>query len=189
MHHFSAGGLYDGLILLVDDETRSYWNHVTGEAVHGPLVGERLATWNLDYTTAGAALVADPTLSLSRSGRGLVARLMGFMHRRKIGTAGFLPPGFRSTMGAEDKRLTPMTQGLGVMFEREQRFYPVAALTGGAVTEFVGSRQLRVALGEVDRVPRAVWQDDGTSPRQLFTRWYGFSFTFHGCSIHGEPKP
>ena len=25
LHHFSAGGLCDGLVLLIDDETRTYW--------------------------------------------------------------------------------------------------------------------------------------------------------------------
>ncbi len=25
VHHFSAGGLYDGLVLLIDDETGTYW--------------------------------------------------------------------------------------------------------------------------------------------------------------------
>jgi hypothetical protein len=25
VHHFSAGGLYDGVVLLIDDETRTYW--------------------------------------------------------------------------------------------------------------------------------------------------------------------
>jgi len=39
VHHFSAGGLYNGLVLLIDDETRTYWDHITGEAVHGPLSG------------------------------------------------------------------------------------------------------------------------------------------------------
>lgn len=183
VHHFSAGGLYDGLILLVDDETRTYWNHITGEALHGPLRGARLDTWNLEYTTVEAALATDSALTISRPRGGFLATLMGILHRKQIDTRGFLPPGFRKTMGKEDTRLPTMAQGLGVMLPRTNRFYPVAALKNGPIVDSIADRRLRVALRDSDRVPFATWEDDGTRPPQLFTRWYGFSYTFPGCSI------
>ena len=45
LFHFSAGGLFNGLVLLIDDETRTYWDHITGEAVHGPRTGAQPSVW------------------------------------------------------------------------------------------------------------------------------------------------
>jgi hypothetical protein len=39
VHHFENRGLYDGLSTLWDEETGSIWNHISGEAVYGPLLG------------------------------------------------------------------------------------------------------------------------------------------------------
>ena len=56
MHRFAVGGMVNGLALLWDYETGSYWDHVTGEALHGPLKGERLKVWGIEVTTVAAAL-------------------------------------------------------------------------------------------------------------------------------------
>lgn len=188
LHHFSASGLFDGLVLLIDDETETYWDHITGEAVHGPLRGKRLEFWNISITTVAAALSADPEVSLSRSiqptWRG---RLFGFFNRHKIDSSGFMPPHFFRTMGAPDKRLPRMSQGLGVVVDEEARFYPLEILDAGTVTDDWNGRTLEVARGE-DRVPFAEWED-GARPFQLFTRWYGFSYTFPGCAIVERSVP
>ena len=35
-HTFAEHGLYDGLFLMRDEETGTFWDHLTGEAVYGP---------------------------------------------------------------------------------------------------------------------------------------------------------
>ena len=180
--HLSAGGLYNGLVLLIDDETRTYWDHITGEAVHGPRKGAQLPVWGLDLTTVEAALVAEPELLVAVSKQGLFARVFGRLGGTRIRKRGFFPPGFRATMGERDERLGEQTSGLGVVVDGEARFYPVAALRAGAVTDDWPRGALTVALGDVDRVPFAVWAD-ATHPFQLFTRWYGFSFTYPDCGL------
>ena len=35
MHHFVNSGLYDALFIMEDEETKTLWNHVTGEALYG----------------------------------------------------------------------------------------------------------------------------------------------------------
>lgn len=40
--HFQRRGSYDGLLLISDRETQSYWQHITGVALHGPSVGQQL---------------------------------------------------------------------------------------------------------------------------------------------------
>jgi hypothetical protein len=40
--HFQRRGSYDGLLLIWDEETGSYWQHITGECLHGASVGQQL---------------------------------------------------------------------------------------------------------------------------------------------------
>ena len=178
VHHFSAGGLYNGLVLLVDDETGSYWDHITGRAVHGPLAGARLDTWGIELDTAAAV---DPQIRLMRSGR---HRVLGWLMSagRGIWTALGRPlPRFPATMAAVDPRLPQMTMGLGVV-AGEARFYPVKAIRGGVGDDWDG-RRLRVSLDPGSRLPRAAWEDDGARPLQLFSRWYGFVLTYPNCAL------
>lgn len=184
VHHFSAGGLFNGLVLLIDDETRTYWDHITGEAVHGPLKGRVLETWPLHHTTAAAARVAYPQARLHRiPPRTMIGRLMRAMHGRSLDKKGFIPPPFRLTMEKVDPRLHERTNGLGVVVEGRARFYPMSSLP---VEEQWCGRPIQVALGALDGAPRAIWTDDGSLPMQLLSRWYGFVLTFPGCEIGGE---
>ena len=84
-------GLYNGLVLLIDDETHTYWDHITGEAVHGPRRGERLEAWNLPLTTGERALADEPWLRLARSRPGFFARLFGRMHMTRLFGRGLIP--------------------------------------------------------------------------------------------------
>ena len=132
IHHFSAGGLYNGLVLLIDDETLTYWDHMTGEALHGPLAGRVLPRWSLQHTTVGAALENDPSLQVLRPRpASLVALLMRWLHRSTIGKKGFLPPGFRKTMAEVDPRMPEMEQGLGVMSDGQARFFATRDIGDG----------------------------------------------------------
>lgn len=98
-HHFSAGGLYDGLVLLIDDETESYWDHITGEAVHGPLAGRKLEIWPLEYTTAGSA---DPELPIAKVPLMSPVAVAMRLATRKTGASGTFPPMFKGTMAPVD---------------------------------------------------------------------------------------
>ena len=181
LHHFSAGGLFNGLVLLIDDETKTYWDHITGEAVHGPLKGKCLDAWPVDMTTVAAALETDPEITLARRPVHGFARFFGFLHRNAFRHGGFLPPRFRGTMGPEDKRLERMTHGLGVVVGDEARFFPMEDIQGGISLDW-GGRRMELTIRGQNKVPAAAWED-GERPFQLFTRWYGFSYTYPGCAI------
>ena len=181
MHHFSAGGLYNGLVLLIDDETGTYWDHITGVAVHGPLAGARLETWGIELETAQAAAAEDPGIRLLRSRRHRALGWLMSMGRGIWGVLGRPPPRFPATMAAVDPRLGQMTMGLGVV-AGEARFYPVKKI-GKGVSDGWDGRRLRLTLGPSGRIPRAVWEDDGARPFQLFSRWYGFVLTFPNCAL------
>ena len=184
MHHFSAGGLYNGLVLLIDDETLTYWDHITGRAVHGALAGAQLDAWPAMMTTVAGALERDPDVQLSRSRPSLVKRILGHVMARIQPYIKF-PPGFRKTMGEPDDRLPEWTRGLGVVEDGSARYYPVESI-GDGIEDPWGDRILTVGIGATDHVPFARWED-GVRPMQLFSRWYGFSFTFVDCRIYGDP--
>jgi hypothetical protein len=188
LHHYSAGGLYDGLVLLIDDETRTYWDHITGEALHGPLRGKQLAMWPIHMATVASELAAHPDTAYARSNAGLLGRAFGSFVGGVLGGGilgkGRLPPGFTGTMGAPDTRREAMEHGLGVVVGERARYYPMTAARQGLIDDWDG-RSLRVATGP-DGIPCATWEDEGDLPVQLFTRWYGFSFTFPGCEVYSS---
>jgi hypothetical protein len=177
--HLSAGGLYDGLVLLLDKETKTYWNHITGEAVHGPMAGKRLEMWGIEITTVRDTQERYPGLLLLRSKLGLGGRIMSFMARNVM--KGMFPPRFRGTMGLADTRLEEMTMGLGVITHTTKRFYPLEHVREG-VEDTIDGRMVRISVDKGTGVPSAVGHD-GIKPIQLFTRWYGFSYTYPHCDI------
>jgi len=181
LHHYSAGGLYNGLVLLIDDETKTYWDHVTGEAVHGPLAesGAKMPMWGIEMTNVETALQREPDLPVCLSKPGLIGLLMGWF---SCLIDGRLPPGFRKTMAPTDNRLPEMGIGLGVVTDETQRFYPMSAIRP-ELYDAIDGRAIHLSIGP-DSVPSAIWTDDETRPTQLFSRWYGFSLTYPKCEVH-----
>ena len=226
---FGARGLYDGLALLGDDTTGSYWNHITGECVYGELQGYQLefSDHNLLYTTVRASLQSHPHAHLAYSQQGLRQEVRTqFMNKasglaRRVVGKRFLPPHFVGTLGdAEDSRLGRHIEGLGVWSETTQQYYPldtIQAQEDGILNTFDG-RCLFVYYHADAKAPDAVFIEtksvrrDGDTfvfdngdrlqngiltnaegetqpierPQQMFSRWYGFSYTFPGCEIYGR---
>jgi len=181
-HHFSAGGLYNGLVLLIDDETRSYWDHITGTCVHGPMSGHRMPVWNVQLTTVAHALEGMPDLLLLLSRQSLSARLISWFLNLPFART-IIPPGFRKTMGPPDNRLDEMQMGLGLISGNAQRFYPLTRIGFGIEDNWLG-QPVHIRLNPTDGIPDARFPDQ-SRPLQLFTRWYGFSYTFPQSEIYG----
>ncbi len=181
LHHFSAGGLYNGLILLIDDETKTYWDHVTGEAVHGPMLGAKMPMWGIEMTNVETALLREPNLPVYLSRPSWVGVLMGWVSPY---IEGRLPPGFRKTMVPVDSRLPEMEIGLGVVTDQIQRFYPLSTIRQ-QLEDTLDGRTIHLSIGP-DSIPSAVWDDDKTRLTQLFSRWYGFSLTYPECEVYGS---
>ncbi len=87
-------------------------------------------------------------------------------------------------MGEKDTRLPEFTQGLGVVVDEQACFYVMNEI-GDSIQDDWGGRVLSVKRNPIDSVPFAEWED-GSRPFQLFSRWYGFAFTFPGCAIYGH---
>lgn len=191
MHHFHAGGLYNGLILLRDEETGSYWDHITGEAVHGPLKGTQLEVWGVQMAEAETALkeMGDiPFMTVRPKWYQLRAWFFYLIFYRlyrgsTLNWKGFYPPGFQKTMQKVDDRLPEMVTGLGLFEGKTAKFYPYSQLSEEPIKDHFNGLEVEVALSKEDRVPFAILASDGSRPTQLFSRWYGFSLTFPDTEI------
>ena len=213
VHHFEWAGLDNGVSLLRDFETETIWHHITGEALAGPLQGERLSMYNLLQTTVEGALAAYPDLAVAISDRPIVRHEKSLIDRVP-GLGGMI----RRTMAREDDRRPQMEIGLGVWNDDEQRYYPmdeVREADGLLIDEFGGKRIVvyvdprSSALASLftdaeiaEWNGKAIQFSDGSSiregalydesgervnaerPRQLFTRWYGFALTFPNTTIY-----
>lgn len=143
-YRFLLRGLYDGVSFLMDRETGSYWNHITGRAMHGPLAGAKLPVANLLHMSVGQAQAAYPEVQVAISDRPIRGEQSRFWPlARKIPA---LPERFRSTMAGEDTRRPTMDVGLGVWSDATARFYPLeyVAESQDAVFDELDGRRLLV---------------------------------------------
>jgi hypothetical protein len=187
--HFGAIGLTNGLAVLADRETRTHWDHITGEAVAGPLAGNQLDVWPTHMTTVAAALIDYPntTISFSES-RGLWWKLAQRLYPHFIHENVWLPGFFYASISEPiDSRLDKQAQGLGVVVGKKAKYYPMNRIHANEIQDDWLNRILRIERGATDGVPHATWQDTGAEPMQLLSRWYGFSFTYPQCEIY-EPQ-
>ncbi len=148
VHWFAEHGLYNGLFLMRDEESGTFWDHMTGEAVYGPLVGSALEVSSLRQTTVAQVLGQDSGALVALSDRamrtdeqmslgGLLSRIRGGLNRM-----------FSSTVKQEDDRRPTMDLGMGVWDGEEARYYPYDRITGNgnAVLDDFAGRQVVVYL-------------------------------------------
>lgn len=186
VHHFGAIGFSNGLAVLADRETRTRWDHITGEAFTGPLAGMRLDVWSVQMTTVAAARAAYPSLEVSLSGyRSFQKKLAQWMYPGFIHGRVLFPWFFYAGLSEPiDPRLDKLTQGLGVIVGGQAKFYPLGSIAEGGINDDWQGRILQITCGSLDGVPHARWAGMDEQPMQLLTRWYGFSFTYPNCEIY-----
>ena len=172
LHHFTNAGLYDGLFTLYDAETHTLWNHLTGEAEYGPMVGRTLGPpGNQLQMNVKQALEEDPKTEIAISDR------VYFAGGKQFGTAGAVGRGgggqgrggpnpdavmtdrFRGTLGAEDQRRPRMELGLGVWNNTTRRYYPVARIRerGGAFLDRLDGRAVLIYIDQESNTPAALF--------------------------------
>jgi len=184
MHHFDNVGLYDALFVMQDRETKTLWNHITGEAEYGPLVGRTLGPLtNLLQMNVQQALQMDPKMQIAISDRAY------FAGGKQFGTAAGFGPGrgtgpargargrsggprpapgnpnaqlsqmFVDTLGKEDMRRPRMDMGLGVWSATTRRYYPMELLAdrGDAFIDRIDGRNVLIYLDPGTSTPAAIW--------------------------------
>ena len=143
IYWFAEQGLYDGLFLMKDETTGTFWDHMTGRAVYGPDVGETLAVQGLMQTTAGQVLVNDPDAMITLSDQAIRTDDDMKVEGLLAGIRGRLSRMFQSTVEENDTRRTQMDLGLGLWNDTEARYYPMDLVRAEGrviVDDFAGER-------------------------------------------------
>ena len=126
VHWFAEQGLYDGLFLMKDDESETYWDHMTGEAVYGPHVGTTLQVdAGLVQTTAGQVLRTAPDALVTLSDQAIRTDDQMKTQGLIAGMLGRLSDMFESTVEEHDDRRDQMDLGLGLWTDELARYYPL----------------------------------------------------------------
>jgi hypothetical protein len=177
LHHFNYVGVYDGLAVVQDKESKTLWNHVTGEAMYGPMVGRTLThASNLLHMNVKQALTVDPNMPIAISDR------QYFVGDKLFGTApGFLGgrgaerwapenqkaqivPSFVPTLGREDARRPRMDIGLGVWTATTRRYYPMELLRQrGAFIDQIDGRSVLIYIQPETATPAAMFVTAGNA--------------------------
>lgn len=158
-YNFRVCGLYNGLALMEDMQTRSYWDHTTGECIHGELRGTQLPDVQpLRYVTPRNALHHHPDARIAVSKPSIRQRLLERVFlNRMLTDKGHLPFLFAPSMSKGDERRPRMELGLGVWWPGTTRFYPMDVLRekGRALIDTIGERRVLVFIDPGAHAPVA----------------------------------
>jgi hypothetical protein len=177
MHHFNNVGLYDALFVMQDTETKTLWNHITGEALYGPLLGRTLGPLsNLLQMNMKQALELDPGMPIAISDRPYVAggrqfgtARGGISPRSSVGNPNAqLSPMFIETLGKEDTRRPRMDMGLAIWTEKTRRYYPMERIRerGEAFIDQVDGRKILIYIDPETSSPAAIFVDGQKAERK-----------------------
>ncbi|MCK6579571.1 MAG: DUF3179 domain-containing protein [Anaerolineae bacterium] len=177
--HFQRRGAYDGLMLIFDEETGSYWQHIRGKCLYGPSAGARLpmlaATRMMTAREAAQHREAWlPVHDLSETQRHF-AHSMEKMRANPATVEAVIA----ASIGAEDTRRPRFELGLGVWAESGTLFVPVSTLyaqNNAVVTRF-GGRGLVIYVAEDAISPTAVYAETETA------RWEGDALRLDGGRV------
>lgn len=187
LHHFTNAGLYDGLFTLYDAETHTLWNHITGEAEYGPMVGRTLGPPGNQLQMNVSQALEDPKTEIAISDRiyfaggkqfgtaggGFAAGRGRGQSRADRGPAGPNPDAvmnerFRGTLGTEDERRPRMELGLGIWSAKSKRYYPVTRIRekGGAFIDRLDGREILIYIDSESHTPAALFVKSATAKMQ-----------------------
>lgn len=160
MLHFDNVGLYDGLFVMQDQESKTLWNHISGEALYGPHVGRTLGpVGNILQTTVEEALEYDPAMQVAISDRPYAGQA-SVPGQGRLGDNARLMPMFIETLGEEDTRRPRMDMGLGIWTDRTRRYYPMEEIRArGPFIDRLDGRDVLVYIEARSATPTAIFVD------------------------------
>lgn len=165
-HHFAGNAMYNAMTLLSDQETGSYWNHITGECLHGTLQGGKLTPFGvLSPLTAQETLDAHPDARLIFSQLNRRQQLDAEDEYRFTLTDpkdAVLSDMLVKTLDVrEDTRLPRLDMGLGVWTKDTARYYPYTRLNvhNNVLIDVIDGRRLVVYIDPVSSNPGAFYTD------------------------------
>ena len=165
MHHFESVGLYNGLFVMQDVESKTLWNHISGEALYGPHVGRSLGPrGNMLQMSVEQAMVIDEGTHVAISSRPYSATRQSGGAFAPDNADARLGPVFIETLGTEDARLSRMAMGFGIVTDATVRFYPMALIEDrGAVIDEVDGRGVLVFIDPTTLTPAALFVETSSA--------------------------
>lgn len=188
---FHLAGINNQNFLMQDEETGSWWQQVTGEAVQGPLKGKRLELVFHDEIAFGDWKREHPNTRVLRPDP-VAGRLESATWEEDVGRLP-APKVAAMTQGP----LSPREVVLGIRLGGAARAYPLAALRQQSpILDAVGEVPVALILGEDDRSVRAferrvegrelqLFQKPGSSPPVLVDAETGSAWSFAGEAVSG----
>jgi hypothetical protein len=194
---FHLAGINNQNFIMRDEETGSWWQQVSGEALLGPLKGRRLRpvihdeiafkTWKREEAQ-GRVLRPDERIAAS----GDYAPADWEQRMTKVPV---------TTSVAADKRLEPRTLVAGISVGAASKAYPLAALQKqNPVQDRLGGLPILIVVGEDQKSVRAyersiednggqrvleLFARPGSSPLVLLDTQTGSEWDFSGAAING----
>jgi hypothetical protein len=142
---FHLAGINNQNFIMRDEETGSWWQQVTGEAIYGPLKGQKLRPFYHDELTFGLwkqenpqGRVLRPEEAIARAGQYAPANWEQRMLRVPVTTSATL-----------DRALDARTLVIGVSVNNAARAYPFdALLKQSPIIDELGGVPLGIVLGD-----------------------------------------
>jgi hypothetical protein len=193
--HFHLAGINNQNFIMRDEETGSWWQQVSGKAIHGPLQGHQLKSVFHDEVSFAIWKGEQPNGRVLKPDDKIVAR---DEYEKPDWETRYEK--LRVVEGTDvDKRLAPRTLVMGVALNGKSVAYPLSALQKQSpIIDMVGAVPVVVALGEDNRSVRAFERtvdgrtleffqkkDDKNPQFQLIDAETGSTWNFEGKAMSG----
>lgn len=150
--HFHLAGINNQNFIMRDEETGSWWQQVSGKAIHGPLQGRQLKSVFHDEISFAIWKREQPQGRVLKPDERIAARdnYEAADWETRMGR-------MRVVDGTDvDKRLAPRTLVIGITLDGKSVAYPLSALQQQSpIIDMVGSTAIVLTLGDDHRSVRA----------------------------------
>ena len=166
MLHFYVAGVYNGMLLMTDKESSSYWDHITGKCLHGKYLNYQLQILHShEIQTAEELLTTCPDSQYGIPKINFLQKLLSYFQNWKasIKGEGFLPPGFRKSMMEIDNRLPEMEMGIGIWNDNHlSKFYTLKVIkeNGKQIIDTFYNHNVLIYISPLNKNPIAIYVDD-----------------------------
>jgi hypothetical protein len=194
--HLHLAGINNQNFIMRDEETGSWWQQVTGEAIQGPMKGQKLRPFFHDELTFGLwkgekprGRVLRPDEAIARTGKYAPADWEERMEKIPVATSATI-----------DKALDPRALVIGVNVNGAARAYPFDALvTQSPIMDELGRAPILVVLGDDKKSVRAFartlegrklefFAKPNIAPLRLVDAETGSEWDFSGEAVSGPAK-
>ena len=193
---FRLTGINNQNFVMQDEETGSWWQQVTGEAILGPLKGKRLTLVDADQLTFGTWKTEAPNGRVLAPDPDIVAKGGYAPVDWEVRMARTRVPDAAGAAAAADARLPPRSLIIGVERQGESRAFPVERVTAAKIVlDEVGDTPIAVVRAPDGRSTRVFDRRvDGravelfakvSEPFRLIDATTGSEFDFTGTAVSG----